>query len=407
MFAGSDTSIYPTHLCDVNFCKFKARLRNVYPVGNEETMTIYLNRELLHLTSFVALLFVGGVTLAAQSRVDLLRRVEDHYEKSDTFDVKGVATATIPKTSWRISYEFETQGSQPTLLPANIRGTSMQTITETGHGLRAVRTDPNANDPEPQQGFETSIFGNYNEIARHLMSAKKMGSEVVYLEGRSYSCEIIDAKYDTSPGFKPHSSSKQKRLIVDPSRLLVLAEAERSGDGIKWEANVTSMSFNAAPSQALIQTLEQRVSIGNERSAWIGHALPNLTLSELSGGTVTLPNLLGKPILLDFWGSYCNPCKSVTLHSQDLLKRYRPSGLVVLTITQDSASNARRWTSYNHVDLPVLLDPEGIAFKAFGIQGVPTTILIGKDGKIIHYVVGIDPTLVDSALEAKFASELH
>jgi thiol-disulfide isomerase/thioredoxin len=99
--------------------------------------------------------------------------------------------------------------------------------------------------------------------------------------------------------------------------------------------------------------------------------------------------------------SYCGVCKRTTLYAQALAKRYQSSGLAVLTLTQDSAADARLWTDYNHVLLPVVLDSDGSAFKAFEIQGVPVTILIDADGKVAHYWVGLDdPASMEPVVQA-------
>ena len=102
-----------------------------------------------------------------------------------------------------------------------------------------------------------------------------------------------------------------------------------------------------------------------------------------------------------FWGSYCGPCRLTTLHAQEVANRYKSSGLSVLTVTQDTAEVAKLWTHHYHVNLPVLLDPDGKAFKAFDVQGVPVAILVGEDGKVVHYRVGLDDlSAMDSVLSA-------
>jgi peroxiredoxin len=73
----------------------------------------------------------------------------------------------------------------------------------------------------------------------------------------------------------------------------------------------------------------------------------------------------------------------------------------VLTFTQDTPQDAKLWTNHYHVSLPVLLDRDGAAFKAFDVQGVPVAILVDADVKVIHYWVGLDdPTSMDSVLNA-------
>ena len=71
----------------------------------------------------------------------------------------------------------------------------------------------------------------------------------------------------------------------------------------------------------------------------------------------------------------------------------------MLTLTQDTAQDAKLWIDYNHVSLPVVLDPDGTAFKAFDVQGVPVTILADENGKVVHYWVGLDdPSSMDSVV---------
>jgi len=105
---------------------------------------------------------------------------------------------------------------------------------------------------------------------------------------------------------------------------------------------------------------------------------------------MSLTGLRGKPILLDFWGNYCGPCRLTALHAQELANKYKPSGLIVLTLTQDTAQDARLWTDHHHVSLPVLLDPDRAAFKAFDVQGVPVTIFIDENGKVVQFRAGLD-----------------
>ena len=192
-----------------------------------------------------------------------------------------------------------------------------------------------------------------------------------------------------------------KHLSVAPNDLLVLRETN-TVDGIDWTAGVTAFSFDRPPSEAMVKALQQIAAQPKDRPDWVGRPVPDLTLPQLSGVPVKLSELRGKPVLLDFWGSYCAPCKHTTLHAQELANRYKSSGLTVLTITQDTAQDAKLWTDYNHVNLPVLLDPDGLAFKAFDVQGVPVTILVDENGKVVHYWVGLDDlSSMDSLLSAK------
>jgi cytochrome c biogenesis protein CcmG, thiol:disulfide interchange protein DsbE len=355
---------------------------------------------------YLALLAFGASAVYAQSPADLINLVADHFNKANTFVVKGTASAAIPGSSWRVSYEFDTEGAQPKFLPLSVRRPSTHVISSVGH-VSEVLAVAGATDPKPNRSFGLEPFGRDNELARNLADAQKSGTETITVGGHEYSCEIIDATYDYSPGFKPHSFIVHKRLFIDSSDLVVLREIKSSADGIEWTADVTSFSFDAQPSETMIHALQTFASQPKDRPDWVGRQVPDLTLPQLSGAPVKLSELRGKPVLLDFWGSYCVPCKRATLYAQELQKDYQ-SKLTVLTLTQDTADDARGWTAYNHVALPVLLDSDGAAFKAFEVEGVPVTILADGDGKVVRYWLGLDDLaemkpVLDAILQASSA----
>jgi len=276
----------------------------------------------------------------------------------------------------------------------------MKVISRVGK-FTETRIKADATDPKPQRDFIMAPVGQYNELARWLINAQMIGTEIITVQGRAHSCEIIDAAYDFSPEFKPHSQIKHKHLFIDPSEMLVLRETQSSSDGVEWTSDISSTSFDLPPSEAMVQGLKDFAAQAKDRPDWIGRSIPDLTLTQLSGSSMSLRELRGRPILLDFWGSYCGPCRPITLHAQELANKYKPSGLMVLTLTRDTAQDARLWTEHYHVSLPVLLDPDGAAFKAFEVQGIPVAILIDENGKVAHYWVGLDdPSAMDAALSA-------
>ncbi len=79
----------------------------------------------------------------------------------------------------------------------------------------------------------------------------------------------------------------------------------------------------------------------------------------------------------------------------------------MLTLTQDSAEDAKLWAAHNHVDLPIALDQNRSAFKAFEVDGVPITIFANKDGKVEHYWTGFDSTAeMDKSLDSALSTHI-
>jgi peroxiredoxin len=346
----------------------------------------------------------------AQSRVDLLQRVAQHYQTAENFEVKGTASALLPGTSWKVSYSFDTQGIQPAFLPLETHTSEMQDLYTMG-GFVRTRKDPQASDPFPGKPLTMHPFGAYHRLTRRMLDADQTGTEAIVFDGRAHACEIIDASFDESPEFRPKSVIAHVRFWIDPAQLTVLRE-QRSFDGVDWTAEVTSYSFDQPVSAETVKSLQGLANRPKDRPEWVGRTLPDLTFQQLSGPSITLADLHGKPVLLEFWGSYCPPCKVAALHAQQLARRYRASGLMVVTLTQDNAEDARLWASHNHLNLPIVLDKAGAAFKAFDVNGIPVAILADANGKVVHYWTGFDDpaemdTLLSTALEARPAAKAN
>ncbi len=348
----------------------------------------------------LALLAFAASMLDGQSRLELLRRAANFYNNLDSVDVKGYATARVPGTSWEITYDAETEAAQPKFIPVGLRASSMQVVT-TVSNFRPARVVARTSDPFPTHRFMMLPFGQYENLARHLLDAQRIGVEIITYQGHNYSCDVIDAVYDESPEFKPNSISSHRKIYIDPNTLWVLKETRPDSAVGEWTFVVTSITLNKQPSAALLKALQSFASQPKTKSQWRGRPAPDLTLTDLSGNRVRLAELHGHPVLLDFWASYCGPCKRAAALSEQLANTYRQAGLIVWSLTEDTPSDARLWLKFNHLSLPVLLDRDGVAFKTFQVEGVPVAILIDDQGKVVKYWIGMDdPGDVQTTIES-------
>ncbi|MDG5975222.1 hypothetical protein H010_08191 [Hydrogenophaga taeniospiralis CCUG 15921] len=119
------------------------------------------------------------------------------------------------------------------------------------------------------------------------------------------------------------------------------------------------------------------------QAADMGQTAPSF---ELPGhkGPIQLSAYKGKTVYLDFWASWCGPCKQSFPWMNDMQKRYSSSGLRVIGVNLDQKTDdAKAFLADTPAHFDVAYDPEGKTPKSYGIKGMPTSLLIGPDGKVL------------------------
>ncbi|HEX77911.1 MAG TPA: TlpA family protein disulfide reductase [Dehalococcoidia bacterium] len=115
----------------------------------------------------------------------------------------------------------------------------------------------------------------------------------------------------------------------------------------------------------------------------VGALAPDFQLPLLGGGTITLSELRGLPVLLNFWATWCGPCRSEMPYFEAAHKEFGGEGLVVLAVNVgEPEAIARAWMTSNGFTFMVALDSEREVAKQYRIFGLPTNFLIGRDGVI-------------------------
>lgn len=139
------------------------------------------------------------------------------------------------------------------------------------------------------------------------------------------------------------------------------------------------------------------------KSAAVGKPAPAFDLERLDGkGRISLEALRGKVVIVNFWASWCIPCKEENPALASVWERYRTADVVLLGIVyQDSVEAAREYTERLGNTWPSLIDDNGRTAIAFGVFGIPETFFIGPDGVIAGRHIGaIDAQTLVTGIEA-------
>lgn len=122
-----------------------------------------------------------------------------------------------------------------------------------------------------------------------------------------------------------------------------------------------------------------------------GFAAPDFTLETFEGQTYTLSDFRGRPVLVNFWASWCPPCRSEMPAMQRVFEDLEEEGLIVLAVNsthQDNLGEAIKFVNNLQLSFPILLDRTGSVGSLYDIRSLPTSFFIDPEGIIQDVVVG-------------------
>jgi len=118
---------------------------------------------------------------------------------------------------------------------------------------------------------------------------------------------------------------------------------------------------------------------------------PDFTLQSLDGTNLRLSDLRGKAVLLNFWATWCGPCKIEMPWFIELQKQYGSQGLQIVGVAMDDSSkeDIAKFAKDMGVNYPVLLGKEAVGDAYGGVPALPESFFIGRDGKIVDKIIGL------------------
>ena len=129
-----------------------------------------------------------------------------------------------------------------------------------------------------------------------------------------------------------------------------------------------------------------------------GEDAPNFTLKNLDGKEISLSKFRGKYVLINFWATWCGPCKIEMPSLEALYGRFKDKNFALLAISNDmfGANIVKPFVKAHKINFPILLDQRLKVSNAFGVVSLPTTFMIDPQGKIIGALFGAEDWVTPS-----------
>ena len=156
----------------------------------------------------------------------------------------------------------------------------------------------------------------------------------------------------------------------------------------------------AAPMTASAQSQEDQIKATTLIN--VGDKAPDFTVEMFNGEKITLSQLKGKVVLINFWATWCPPCRQELTHVQkEIIDHFKGQDFVFLPISRGEKKSVveafREKTGYT---FPMGLDPTQEIFKKYASNYIPRNFVVGKDGKVIYVSVGFEPAEFANMIKA-------
>jgi thiol-disulfide isomerase/thioredoxin len=204
-----------------------------------------------------------------------------------------------------------------------------------------------------------------------------------------------------SPADKGGVKNGDRLVVVDgtkvasPADVTRAVQAHKIGDSVPVEVERAGSSVKSQLVLAARPSGDEMLRmdlVGTFAPAWTNVTIP-------TGAPASLASLKGRVVIVDFWATWCGPCKMIVPRLSALKDKLGAQGLSVVGVTTDEEQKAADYASKNQMRYPSVIDKDGDTSRAYGISGLPTMLVLDKRGVVREVFVGFDPS-ADAKLEA-------
>jgi len=267
--------------------------------------------------------------------------------------------------------------------------------------------------PALKQYTKKAAVGNVSDLSKAMgegvRDKKILREESVEVDGSKYPCWVVEAKIDKQKLLQPEGMELTDSVItlwIDKDlkidRQMTMSGKMQGGPmpapvemkqkmvkrALKLDGDLPDSLFTFTPPEGAKEVAEL-AGPGMKRPDLAGKLAPGFRVKSLAGETFDSAGLKGKAVLLDFWATWCAPCRKEMPTVEKLHQEFKDKGLVVLGLNVgEERETVEKYLKTAKVNYPIALTADTDTVPAFQATAFPTYVVIDREGKIVAYQVG-------------------
>ena len=308
---------------------------------------------------------------------------------------------------------------RPAHLVSELRGAQMTTrIVADGESLWTALPElsqylvqsleaARANTDSAALAREFDPAGEYARLLEGVTNVHALGRDTLHVARGVVTCERYALTADNPAAAAQGVKMMPRVLWVDPATRMVLLDSVRIEQnlpqlGLVHSVNMTRMvavepdptlpgdTFRFRPGLGL-RRVRRFMQSSPEHAAMEGQPAQDFTLETLADTKpIQLSELKGKVVVLDFWATWCGPCRGWLPIVAKVRRDYAAKGLVVYAVNErETEPKVRAYLDKQKLDIPVLMDRSGSVGSTYRASAIPLTVVVGRDGNVVRVLVGL------------------